>query len=169
MNDTLLYKLKNIESNLSSGKTFTDEGLEATFTFNKGATEHEIKQANSFFQNNIPAEFIEFLKIFNGSSLFNVNDVGGFLIFGDDQLIRENKFQKLNFEGDWDDHVIIFCSCIGDGDYIGFRLSNDGYEIIDCFGEEIPLNWRRIASSFDIFLEKLIDHKGRKYWLTTIE
>lgn len=166
MNNTPLNKLKNIESNLSSEKIFTDEGLEATFTFNKAATENGITQANSFFENKLPTEFIEFLKIYNGCTLFNVNDIGGFQIFSDDQLVRENKFQKLNFEDDWDDNVIIFCSCIGDGDYIGFHLSNDGYEIIDCFGEEIPLNWRPIEPSFDIFLEKLIDHKGEKYWLT---
>ncbi|HEY9262157.1 SMI1/KNR4 family protein [Chitinophaga sp.] len=167
MNDTLLNKIKNIERNPSDEKILTDEGLEATFTFNKGATENGIAEADGFFKNNIPTEFIEFLKLYNGCILFNVDGIGGFQIFSDDKLVSENKFQKLNFEDDWDDNVIIFCSCIGDGDYIGFRLLNDGYEIIDCFGEEIPLNWLAIETSFDVFLEKLIDHKGGKYWLST--
>jgi len=35
----------------------------------------------------------------------------------------------------------------------------------DCFGEEIPVNWKSIGISFDDFFEKLIEGRGYRWYL----
>jgi hypothetical protein len=39
------------------------------------------------------------------------------------------------------------------------------YEIIDCYHEELPLDWVAIGDNLYEFMEKFIDTKGKNYWL----
>jgi hypothetical protein len=40
-------------------------------------------------------------------------------------------------------------------------LNENTYEILDCFHEYLPAEWEVIGKSFDAYLEKLIDLKGK--------
>jgi hypothetical protein len=72
---------------------------------------------------------------------------------------------KEVYEEKWESNILIICALLGDGDFIGIRILSDGYEILDCFHEDAPSEWRKISSSFDEFLQELILRKGEKYWL----
>jgi len=70
------------------------------------------------------------------------------------------------YEEDWDEKITVFCQLIGEGDFISFKQNeNQGYQILDCFHEEIPQNWQEITDSFEQFLEKLLELRGERYWL----
>ena len=124
------------------------------------------RRPHSCFGNNLPEDYLSFLRNYNGCTFFKVRDLAGFQFWGCDELVRENKFHKENLGVDWDERIVLICSCLGDGDYIGMKTSEDkAYEIVDAFGEEIPANWNSIGNSFSQFLEHLIDQRGRKFWL----
>lgn len=166
MKTQTLDKLAAIMRDSRIAFTDTYEGIHASIEVNEPATDHEIQEANKHFGYRIPADYISFLRHFNGAVFFKVEDIGGFQFLGCSQLIRLNQFQKENLEEDWNDEIILFCSCLGDGDYIGFKVENGkSYSILDCFAEEVPSRWRSFGKSFDDFLENLIDSKGEKFWL----
>ena len=78
---------------------------------------------------------------------------------------RDNAFQRKNFGEDWDDRIVLFCSCVGDNEYLGFKVKGHSYQIIHCIMEQLPEEWINVEYSFDDFLFQLIQEKGRKYWL----
>jgi len=166
MKDSLLNEItKGLDENLQkASKTY--EGLTSKFVIKKGASKEDISSCNAYFNFKMPNDYQSLLLKMNGCVLFNVDDIGGFSFFGCDELIKENTFQKVHLEDEWDENIILICSCLGDGDYIGLKvLADDSYEIIDCFHEEVPSNWRTIGSSLDDFLERLTKEKGKKFWL----
>jgi len=166
MIEQLLNKIKKILNNSLEIEVETYEGLKASIIVRAGASEEEINKCNSYFANNLPVDYLSFLRNYNGCTFFKVSNLAGFQFWGCDQLVHENKFQKENFGLDWDERIILICACLGDGDYIGIKLNEDrSYEIVDAFGEEIPANWNSIGSSFSEFLENLIEEKGKKFWL----
>ena|SRR5258708_7044962 len=162
----LLDKVKKIVNNSLQAEIETYEGLQSSIILHSGTGEEEIAKCNSYFENKLPNDYLSFLKNYNGGVFFKVSDIGGFLFWGCDELIYQNKFHKENLGSDWDEGIVLICACLGDGDYIGIKVhSDDSYQILDCFGEEIPINWKSIGDSFSEFLEKLIDQKGKKFWL----
>ncbi len=166
MKDSLLYEIaKDLDENLQK-TSGTYEGFASKFVIQKAATIKDVFECNAYFNFKIPNDYQSFLLQMNGCVLFNSNDIDGFSFFGCGELIKENTFEKKHLEDEWDDRIILFCSCLGDGDHIGVKvLTDDSYEIIDCFHEEIPSSWRKIGSSFDDFLERLLKEKGKKFWL----
>jgi hypothetical protein len=152
-------------TNRLAGNVKTYEELDSLFIMKEKALEEDIKKCNAYFKNMLPNDYIMFLRNFNGGVLFQIEDFAGFKFYGTDELIHENLFQRKNFGKDWDDNIILFCLCIGDGECIGFQLKNGGYEVIHCILDEIPSSWQTIDASFDDFIGKLIVEKGKKYWL----
>lgn len=139
-------------------------GLETKSYGNAGASESDIRSGD--LPSDLPNEYIDFLKYANGCTLFNYKDLDGFQLFGTQELGKENKAIKKLYEEYWDESVIVFCTILGEGNYIGFRVrGGNTYEILDCFHEYVPAQWEVIGHSFDEFLERLIDLKGEKYWL----
>ena len=139
-------------------------GLQTKSYGNGGASEFDLTSAN--LPNDLPRDYIDFLKIANGCTLFNYDDLDGFQFFGTQELGKENMEMKKSYEDDWDNSVIVFCTILGEGNHIGFKiLDESSYQILDCFHEYVPAQWEVIGNSFDTFLEKLIDLKGEKYWL----
>lgn len=166
MRSELIHKLKAVLNNSTETTVDTYEGLHSTITVNEKASEQDIEGANSYFNYAIPADYLSFLQVFDGGTFFKVEDIGGLEFFSCSQLIENNEFQKDSLEDDWRDDIILFSSCLGDGDFIGFEVRNDGsYDILDCFHEVLPSEWKSIGHSFDDFLEKFIDSKGEKFWL----
>ncbi len=142
------------------------EGLSVTFNSNAGVSYEDIHTSFSETGFNIPQDYIDFLKYCNGCTLYKYDDLGGFIFLGTNDLQKENIFQKETYEGDWDKDITVFCSLICEGSFIGFKNKTDGsYEILDCFHQALPKDWNVISLSFEDFLEKLIDEKGKQYWL----
>jgi hypothetical protein len=141
-------------------------GLEVTFKKNSTATLQDIASALLASGVDIPNEYIDFLNLFNGCTLFEFQDLGGFEFLGTDDIQNETEIQKRTYQEDWDNRLTVFCTLICDGDFISFRNNGDGsYDILDCYHDDIPANWATITNSFEHFIERLIDEKGNRYWL----
>lgn len=139
------------------------DGLPVTFKANPGL---DSIHRNSSSQLKIPSDYIDLLEKYNGFTLFQYEDIGGYNFLGIDQLEIETDLQKETYVEEWDDRIIVIGNVIGDGDFIGLRiLENDGYEVLDCYHDEAPQNWNIITDSLDDFFLKLIESKGERYWL----
>jgi hypothetical protein len=147
--------------------TYIDyEGLTVTFHKNKGATQQELDSVISTEKLKIPQDYIDFLQVFNGCTLFKYQDLGGFEFLGTMNILKETDIQKQAYEEDWDNDILVFCRLIGDGDFISFKSNNNNsYDILDCYHDDKPQNWKVISNSFSDFLKRLIDGKGKRYWL----
>jgi hypothetical protein len=167
MNNSLIQKLNSLRiKSLAKEQIMSYEDLPVTFSFNLPILETELFELIKFFNGLLPEDYNFFLKYSNGCTLFNGNDLGGLEFLGYDKIIDENTFQRNNYGEDWDTNVIIFCTCLGEGNFIGFRnLGLNKYEIIDCYHEELPCDWVAIGDSLYEFMEKFIDTKGKNYWL----
>ena len=140
------------------------ESLVVTFEKNIEATQQDID--NITHQIKIPDDYIDFLKIFNGWTLFKHKDLGGFKFLGTNDIVKETENQRETYEEYWDDTITVFCTIICDGDFISFRNNSDGeYDILDCCHDDKPEDWKIIDRSFSSFLERLIAEKGKPYWL----
>lgn len=140
------------------------EELIVTFSKNLPATENEIISMKAKLT--IPEDYIDFLKVNNGCTLFQFQNLGGFELLGTKEIESETNFQRKNYKEDWDDSLIVFCKLISEGDFISFRSKKDNsYDVLDCYHDDIPKNWTVICDSFDYFLERLINEKGKSFWL----
>ncbi|RCH54208.1 hypothetical protein DJ568_12980 [Mucilaginibacter hurinus] len=159
----LIYKSLGEEL---TGEVYTFENIVSFIAMNKGASSIEITDCDFHFAGRLPVDYKLFLTCFNGGTLYGVDDLSGFKLLSTDEIVQHNEFHKLHFGDDWDDNVILFCQCIGDGDYVGFQVTNNiEYQLVDCFGEVLPSNWALLDMKFDDFIERLMKEKGRKYWL----
>src|ERR1700754_4695561 len=102
MTDKLLIKLKKILNDSREIEVETYEGIRSHMIVREGASEKEINKCNSFFGNNLPEDYLSFLRNYNGCTFFKVRDLAGFQFWGCDELVRENKFHKENLGVDRD-------------------------------------------------------------------
>jgi hypothetical protein len=161
----MIYKNKLTELLEQKAKT-SNEGLEVAFSSKGGASAQDIMLLNEYFNLKLPDEYISFLLAYNGLELYKHEDVGGFLFFCTGNLIEENGSLKKEYGLYWDNSIILFCQIIGEGNFLGFRIQEDGkYGVVDCFHELPPREWETIETSFDACLDKLLKNNGEKYWL----
>ena len=121
----------------------------------------------SCFSYEPPEEYIDFLRNVNGCDIFKYDNIDGFCFLSTQKVIQTNHNLKEAYGTDWNDNIIVFCECIGEGNYIGFRVKNkNSYEVVDCFHEDLPSEWKTIAFSLENFLENLLNAKGKKFWLS---
>jgi hypothetical protein len=97
--------------------------------------------------------------------LFNYDNLDGLKLLSLQEIEQYTKYCKNTFEEDWQDNIIIFAKIIGEDNYLGFKLNDNNYEIIDCYFEEMPSDWESIGCQFDEFLKKYITEKGNKFWI----
>lgn len=162
MNNMLRQKLDSLSNNVK-----IVNGRRSSCIFRAKALQSEIDYLNFIFNCKIPGDYIELLNYSNGFTLYNLDNLNGIMFFGTDQVKRENDIFKETLEGFQVENIIIFCTILGEGNFIGFKvLNNEDYEILDCFHEELPENWKKIADSLDDFLANLIETEGELYWLT---
>ena len=113
----------------------------------------------------LPRTYKEFLLNWNGARLFDYEGIDGFEILGTEDILDANRFIAEVFEDDWVDYLLVFAKYIGEGNFLAFNTSAVEYAVVDCFVDELPLNWKQIAGNFDDFLSRIIESQGRKYWL----
>ncbi len=161
-----LEKLNQLISESQNEKIKTFEELDSTFTINVGASDNSIEECERYFNYKVPLDYKTFLRKYDGCVLYQIEDFAGFQFLSTKKLVDENSFQRTNFGEDWSEDIILFCLCIGDAEYIGFKVFSDKtYKIIYCIMDELPDTWKVIDTSFNNFVSKLIEEKGRKYWL----
>ena len=140
--------------------------IEVELSVNGACTEASLQKAESDLAFKLPNEYRSFLRVFDGSRLFDYDKLDGIQLLSTDELCKFNLYARNTFEEIWDEDILIFAKYIGEDNYLGFHFDQNGnYNIIDCFFEEIPNNWKVIANSFDEFLMKFLLEQGRKYWL----
>ena len=113
----------------------------------------------------MPKEYMEFLSFSNGMELFNYDEIDGVKLLSLNEIENYTSYGKNTFEEDWQDNVLFFAKIIGEDNYLGFRMKENKYEVIDCYFEELPSEWNIVAESFDDFLEKYITNNGEKFWI----
>ncbi|MBZ4037034.1 hypothetical protein K6T82_19865 [Flavobacterium sp. 17A] len=160
-----LNDLKSIVGENLKGSLTTFENLPSLFTMNKAASNDDLLKCDLYFDEGLAPEYKFFLTNYNGGILFKIEDFAGFKLLSTDELISHNKFQAENFAENWDSQIILFCECIGDAEYLGFKLIEDEVRIIYCIMDTLPEEWKVIEKSFNILINKLIEQRGEKYWL----
>ena len=70
------------------------------------------------------------------------------------------------FEEDWLEDIIIFAKIIGEDNYLGFKKNENDYDILDCYFEESPREWKIISNDLDAFLVEYLRKHGEKYWIS---
>ncbi|UII32806.1 SMI1/KNR4 family protein [Fulvivirga ulvae] len=143
----------------------THEGLVSEIVMNNPANSDETLTCQKSLKIEIPEDYKHFLNEFNGGIIFKVEDFAGYRFLGTNEMLSENRFQRENFGEDWADDVLLFGVCLGDNEYLGFRVEKKSYKILHCIMELYPDEWQIIDTNFDHFLAKLIRERGQKYWL----
>lgn len=162
------YYLNYIKEIISdfNGTITTFENLPSLFIMNIEASKYDIVDCDLHLKKQLPDDYKFFLQEFNGGVLFKIEDYAGFKLLSTKELIKHNEFQKMNFGQYWNSEIILFCECIGDAEYLGFKIDENGlHNIVYCIMDMLPQEWEIIENSFDTLINKLIDEKGRKYWL----
>jgi len=116
----------------------------------------------------LPREHKEFLTVSHGADLFKRSNIDGFHFLSVNEIETVRKNLAREYGEDWDDTIIPFCTIIGEGNTLSFKLSPrdpNTYEILDCFHEVNPSEWQTIDTSFSHFLKTLIEKNGDKFWL----
>jgi hypothetical protein len=149
--------LNKLNLNIEEQETISVGNVKASFD--------EIKDVNIDFICLIPDDYIEFWNNWNGCTLFDLKGQAGFKFFSTKEIENQTFSFKEIYGTDWDESIVLFCSVIGSGDFIGFRKSSDGYMILDCCHDDLPENWMIISDSFCEFMIKIIDNKGASFWL----
>ncbi len=144
------------------------KSIEVSFELNEPANIADIMNVEKELGIKLPDSYKEFLKNYNGARLFDYDGLDGFIILGTKDILKVNNFAKATFDEDWLESIIIFAKYIGESNYLGFDSSKIQSEcaVIDCFFEELPENWIQIAINFDNFLERIVEHQGKKFWLS---
>ncbi|TAF34694.1 MAG: SMI1/KNR4 family protein [Cytophagales bacterium] len=158
------YK-KKLEELFIKKSTLNIEGQETISFGNEKANSNEIEDVGNDFIALIPNDYIEFWKNWNGCTLFDLKQQAGFNFFSTKEVEIETYGFKEIYGMDWDKSIILFCSVIGSGDFIGFQKKSEGYTILDCCHEDLPQNWKEISHSFGDFMNQLIDNRGKCFWL----
>jgi len=141
--------------------------IEVEFRLKSPAKAEEILVINEQLGVKLPNSFEQFLKIHDGGEIYDYEELDGFRILGTKDIVKINRQIAELYEDEWLEDIVIFAECIGEGNYLGFKVQSDydEYKILDCFHEEAPVNWEVITNNFDEFLEKLVINNGNKYWL----
>lgn len=108
----------------------TYEGLVSTVIMNPSASVNEIIDCEKHLSLKINEDYISFLKHYNGGTIFMIEDFAGYKLFSTKEILKENIFQRENFGVDWNNDILLFCLCIGDNEYLGFKRKENRYEII---------------------------------------
>lgn len=142
---------------------------EASFAWNKPASDEEIQQFEVANGIKLPESFKEFLKLSNGATLFKDTLYGqwGCNILGLSELPKvtcEAKNRGYNISDKW----LVFATWLGDGDMLVFDLAkhNTGEKnyIIDGDQGYQTDDWEYIKGDFSKWLDRLIVAQGAKYW-----
>ena len=140
------------------------EGKNISTIINKNPAYNDCRKDYNFIKI-IPKEYVDFLSFSNGMELYNYDDIDGVRLLSLEEMEEYTLYAKNTFEDNWQDNILIFAKIIGEDSYLGFKLYEMKYEIVDCYFEVLPSEWSVIGENFDDFLQKYISKNGDKYWI----
>ncbi len=127
---------------------------------------YSIQRPTSLYTSQIPFVFpkalIDFQLISNGATFYNYDDIDGYKFYSIEEIIKTNDQIKDTYQEGYDKNKIVFCEIIGEGNYIAIDSVGNIY---DGFHEIDPVSWSLIEESLSVWLEKVFENEGRKYWL----
>lgn len=129
--------------------------------FNRSVSDEEIEQLVNSTKLKVPKDYLEFLKVTNGCSLFNHELFGGEnLLFPIDQVEylynNVNKFTDyLLIANIYDDNIVIDCNRYTNGD--------DNYLLVGPSTSSFD-NLRPLGCNFETWFYRFVITNGTKYW-----
>lgn len=146
---------------------FNNEGLPVVHKRNTGSTFSGLLAIKNHFEVSLPKEYLDFLEYTNGCTLYNYEDLGGYLFYGVDVLVEENLILEETYREYWQKNLVGIGSVLGSGDFLCLRMiDNNTYQVLDGYHDINPEEWSIIDDSFDNFLSKLIEKRGETFWLS---
>lgn len=159
---------KLMEDTRSGSKSCVDEkgrAIERNFRYNKPASSGLLNHIalGEYF---VPSELQSLLSISDGFDIYNFKGIDGYRIFGIEDLVsRTGQIRDSYDPSEWDDSILVFGECLGDGSYLATKSDKSLSPVMDCFLETTPDNWREISPSISSFFSRLIASDGKKFWL----
>ncbi|PIH55329.1 SMI1/KNR4 family protein [Paenibacillus sp. LK1] len=142
----------HIEILVPTGKTA------AINKFKPSASEDKIKELSDYFSTPLPPDYISFLRLCNGASLFEDPEYGGenFLFSAQDVIhYNEASHSKIVVANILDDRILIDLESWRNQDQDYLLLSESLYSV-----EHIG----SFYSNFETWLERFIISQGSKFW-----
>jgi hypothetical protein len=147
-NEEVLAKLEKLKV-VEPSKLIDGEMYVLSYSFNQPATQPEIEALEVSLGQKLPDEFRSFLLHYDGCTLFKLSNIAGFKFLSTSEILATQLEQAEIYQEEWPSNIIVFCELIGEGNYFGFRLQpGGGYEILDCFHEELPSEWKALDLTF---------------------
>lgn len=143
----------------------TFEGLLANHLVSEPASEGEIETLERRIGKKVPTILRELYQVSNGLALFAYEDIGGFKFFSLKELENWNNLYSENIEALTSPKWLIFGESIADGEYYGFCPPKSDHSVYEIILENPEAEWQVIANSLPEFIAKIIEERGRKYWL----
>lgn len=131
------------------------------------ASESEIQEARSGAEREIPSELANFWRSSNGANLFvNESSLHGVGVSSTDmladlQIEEEEVYGKEALRGH-----LIFARVNGAGDFLVLDTATG--QVLDGVHAEQPNEWKPIAESFNLWLERFLEANGRYYWIEAL-
>lgn len=131
------------------------------------ASEGAIATAESLIGKTLPAEFHEFWNATNGANLFlNESGLHGIGVASTELILELQQEEAEIYGAQALEPYAVFGRVHGSGDFLVFELRTG--RILDGIHAEQPHEWRAIADSFAEWLDRLIEARGRYYWLEAL-
>lgn len=131
------------------------------------ASAGQIASAEALIGKPLPDELKEFWNSTNGANLF-LNDSGlhGIGVTSTELIPELQQEEAELYGGNALEPYVVFARVHGSGDFLVFELPTG--RILDGIHAEKPQEWRPIADSFREWLDRLIEARGRYYWLEAL-
>lgn len=126
--------------------------------FKPSASEDKIKELSDYFSNPLPPDYISFLRLCNGASLFEDPEYGGEnILYSAQDVIHYN---------DALDSIISIANILDDRILIDLERwkSNDDQYLLLCESSNSVEYAGRFYSNFETWLERFIISQGSKFW-----
>lgn len=135
-----------------------------TCNFSPPATVELIDRLQSVIDFELPEDYVNFLMISNGASLFNHPEYGGEnIIYGTADLMALFEHQeegRIDVAYIMDDHIAI--------DVNRYRNGEDNYLIL-CESMATLADGRAMYCNFDTWFYRFVVSQGNKYWYWSVE
>ena len=126
----------------------------------------EKSEKNEQMMKLLPKQYVDILQFSDGIELFNYDNIDGIKLLSIKEIEKYTQYSRNTFEEDWLEDIIIFAKIIGEDNYLGFKKNENDYDILDCYFEELPMEWKIISNDLDVFLVEYIRKHGEKYWIS---
>jgi hypothetical protein len=165
--DELLFSLRQMQA--AGGVGITAGGAEDWYEVMlfPPAFEADIEDVQNSLGKRLPEEFLQFWRNSDGANLY-LNDSGlhGVGVASTELMAELQTEEAENYGRAALSPFAVFARVNGSGDFLAFDLASGA--VVDGVHAEQPHEWRPIATSFVDWLDRLVEARGRYYWLEAL-